>query len=265
MYNNRMRSLEIPENLFSNLGVGNFNNKKNQFIPTDENKEFYSSKSENELNLVNYSKPENELNLANYSKPESEFKLVNYSKPENELKLVNYSLKNEYRDRINRMYDEINIKPIDGEIKDVIYFNNYVEKGIVIKPKVSSLKQFWTEYRLINNEKIVDINKNEIREFSSFDELFDALSIRITEINKYIDELKEMKANIIVTTNKLAEDKERLNEDKEKFNNERIAFNNYREEEENKLKEEKKNLKINFSKLQTIIDDLDKKLGNLDN
>ena len=242
MYNNRMRNLEIPENLFSNLGVGNFNNnKKNQFIPTDVKNEFYSSK------------------------PESELKLVNYSKPEGELKLVNYSLKNEYRDRISRMYDEINIKPIDGDLNDVIHFNNYVEKGIVVKPKVSSLKQFWTEYRLINNEKIVNVDKKESREFSSFDELFDALSVRINEINKYIDELKEMKANIIVTTNKLAEDKVKLNEDIENLNNERIAFNNYREKEENKLKEEKKNLKINFSKLQTIIDDLDKKLEDLDN
>lgn len=222
MYNNRMRNLEIPENLFSNLGVGNFNNKKIEVETTKFEKDFYSSK------------------------------------PENELKLVNYSKKNEYRDRINRMYNEIDITPIDSEVEDVLYFDNYVEKGIVVKPKVSSLKQFWTEYRLMNNEKHVD--KKEVKEgieFSSFDDLFEALSIRITEINKYIDELKEMKANIVITTNKLAEDQERLS-------NERREFNSYREKEESKLKEEKENLKINFSKLQTIIDDLDKKLGDLD-
>jgi len=219
MYNNRMKNLEIPENLFSNLGVGNFSTKKMDVNSSNIEKDFYSSKLENEL------------------------------------KLVNYSSKNEYRDRISRMYNEIKIKPIDNELNDILYFDNYVEKGIVVKPKVSSLKQFWTEYRLINNEK--NIGKKESSDFASFDDLFEALSIRITEINRYIDELKEMKANIVVTTNKLAEDKERLS-------NERREFNSYREKEESKLKEEKENLKINFSKLQTIIDDLDKKLGDLD-
>ena len=224
MYNNRMKNLEIPENLFSNLGVGNFTTKKIEIDSSSEEvkEDFVPTKSENEV------------------------------------KLVNYSMKNEYRDRISRMYDEIDINPIDSEVDDTIYFDNYIEKGIVVKPKVSSLKQFWTEYRLINNEKNInkiDISKNT--EFSSFDELFEALSLRITEINKYIDELKEMKANIVITSNKLAEDKEKLS-------NERREFNSYMEKEENKLREEKENLKINFSKLQTIIDDLDKKLGDLD-
>lgn len=225
MYNNRMRNLEIPENLFSNLGVGDFKPKRLEFdsLSTTNNKSFYSSKP----------------------------------KVENDIKMVNYSLKNEYRDRINRMYDEINIKPIDNEVEDTLYLDNYVEKGIVVKPKVSSLKQFWTEYRLINNEKHMDFNKRSSKDFASFDDLFEALSVRITEINKYIDELKEMKANIVITTNKLAQDKEKLS-------NERREFNSYREKEESKLREEKENLKINFSKLQTIIDDLDRKLGDLD-
>ena len=221
MYNNRMRNLEIPENLFSNLGVGNFGTKKVDFESSIIEKEPLNSSL----------------------------------KIESDLKLVNYSLKNEYRDRIDRMYNEIKIKPIDSELNDTLYFDNYIEKGIVVKPKVSSLKQFWTEYRLIDNEK--HLVKKETTDFASFDDLFEALSIRITEINKYIDELKEMKANILETTNKLALDKEKLS-------NERREFNSYREKEENKIKEEKENLKINFSKLQTIIDDLDKRLGDLD-
>ena len=225
MYNNRMRNLEIPENLFSNLGVGDFTPKTLNFQNYETEKDFSSSKSED--------------------------------KPDMELKLVNYSLKNEYRDRINRMYDEINIKPIDGELEDVLHMDNYVEKGIVVKPKVSSLKQFWTEYRLIDNENNVNIIKEENKDFTGFDDLFEALSDRITEINKYIDELKEMKADIVTTTNKLALEQEKLS-------NERREFNSYREKEENKLKHEKENLKINFSKLQTIIDDLDKKLEDFD-
>ena len=155
------------------------------------------------------------------------------------------------------MYDEINIKPIDGELEDVLHMDNYVEKGIVVKPKVSSLKQFWTEYRLIDNENNVSMLKEENKDFAGFDDLFEALSDRITEINKYIDELKEMKTDIITTTNKLALEQEKLS-------NERREFNSYREKEENKLKQEKESLKINFSRLQTIIDDLDKKLEDFD-
>ena len=34
--------------------------------------------------------------------------------------------------------------------------------------------------------------------------------------------------------------------------------------EENKINKEKENLKINFNRLQTIIDDLDKKLVSID-
>ena len=166
---------------------------------------------------------------------------------------------NNYRGRINKMYDELdNIKPIDSEIADVLHFDNYVEKGIVVKPKVSSLKQFWTEYRLINNEKKIKLEKKE-KEIvhSDFDELFDALSIRVQEINKYIDELKEMRLSIENTSNQLEKDKENLI-------NERQKFYDYKTKEESKLKQEKESLKINFSRLQTIIDDLDKKLENFD-
>ena len=88
------------------------------------------------------------------------------------------------------MYEDIkSIKPIDNEIDNVLYFNNYIEKGIVIKPKVSSMKQFWTEYRLINNEKSTLHRPNEktITSIDNFDELFEALSFRVTEINKYIE------------------------------------------------------------------------------
>ena len=223
MYNNRIRNIEIPENLFSNLG------------------ELKSKKQVKE--------------------PTSTERLIKDYKSESPAKLTNYSNRKEYRDRINRMYEDLkDIKPIDSEIDGVLYFNHYIEKGIVIKPKVSSMKQFWTEYRLINNEKS---NPKEMPSLSTkpidnFDELFDALSARVSEINKYIDELKKMKTNIKLTNNQLEEDKERLSEEKKKFQS-------YKKEEESKIKEEKENLKINFERLQTIIDDLDKKLTSIDN
>ena len=248
MYNNRIRNIELPENLFSNLG------------------EIKSRKIE-----IN----ESPLDIPQTS-------VIEEYQFDNDIKLTNYSDRKEYRDRIDRMYEEIKeIIPIDNEIDNVLYFNNYVERGIVVKPKVSSLKQFWTEYRLISNEKssprlqpnkttilkeqkIEKQSANNLRsitsvddKFDSFDELFDALSQRVSEINDYIEELKEMRINIDKTSKKLEADKEKL-----AF--ERSEFNTYKQKEENKITKEKENLKINFDRLQTIIDDLDKKLISID-
>ena len=230
MYNNRIRNIELPENLFSNLGEL----KSKKMEPKTTSSEIKSY-------------------------PTSDTVIREY-KMNAEQKLTNYANKKEYRDRMNRIYEDIKeIKPIDNEIDNVLYFNHYIEKGIVIKPKVSSLKQFWTEYRLISNEKqnTQDTKLTTEKSLDNFDELFEALSIRVSEINKYIDELKEMKKNIDISSNQLEEDKEKLSE-------ERKTFLNYKKEQESKLKEENETLKINFAKLQTIIDDLDKKLESID-
>ena len=223
MYNNpnKLRNIELPENLFSNLG---------------ETKKYSHS-----LKIK-----EDDKSITN---------------PNTEIKLTNYSNKKEYRDRISKMYENIkDITPIDNEIDSVLYFNNYLEKGIVVKPKVSSLKQFWTEYRLIKNEKNQpkhNIKKDRSTDLNNFDELFEALSLRVTEINKYIDELKEMRTSIDISSNKLEEDKEKLQEEKQKFLD-------FKKEEETKINKEKESLKINFDRLQTIIDDLDRKLNEIE-
>ena len=239
MYNNRVRNFELPENLFSNLG------------------EIKSRKLE---------KKSAPILVKNAP-------VINDYQFDTDIKLTNYSSRKEYRDRIDRMYEEIKeITPIDNEIDDILYFNNYVEKGIVVKPKVTSLKQFWTEYRLINNEKtdnkksnnsdsMITISSNSIsksgEELDSFDKLFEALSERVSEINRYIDELKEMRIAIDKTSQKLEDDREKLA-------NERSQFNTYKQKEETKLNKEKENLKVNFNKLQTMINDIDKKLVNID-
>lgn len=217
---NRLRNIELPENLFSNLGE---TKKIRTIIPREEQV------------------------LKSYN-------------IDNDLKLTNYSNRKAYRDRISKMYEDIkDITPIDNEIDNVLYFNNYIEKGIVVKPKVSSLKQFWTEYRLIKNEKKspkYHLRKEDKNNLNNFDELFDALSLRVTEINKYIDELKEMRNNINISNNKLEEDKEKLMEEKQQF----LEF---KKASEDKIKEEKETLKINYDRLQTIIDDLDRKLNEI--
>ena len=110
----------------------------------------------------------------------------------------------------------------------------------------------------MNNEKKIGFDKKvEISDDAAFDSLFEKLSVRVQEINKYIGELKEMRDSIAVTSRELEKDKEKLI-------NERQMFYDYKTKEENKLKEERENLKINFSRLQTIINDLDKKLENFD-
>ncbi len=227
MYSSRVRNIELPENLFSNLG------------------EIKSKNIAQKKKLISEEKT-------------SETK-ENYLK-DNSAKLTNFSKHKEYRNRIDKMYENIkDITPIDNEIDNVLYFNNYQEKGIVVKPKVSSLKQFWTEYRLINNEKLSPItNKttNMDKQLSDFDKLFDALQSRVTEINSYIDELKEIRITIDKSSDKLEKDKEKLSQEKQKF------FD-YKMNEESKIKKEKENLKINYDRLQTIIDDLDKKLGSI--
>lgn len=239
MYNNRVRNFELPENLFSNLGEIKSRQLEKKSTPTLGAKD----------------------------------PVISDYKFDTDVKLTNYSSRKEYRDRIDRMYEEIKeITPIDNEIDDVLYFNNYVEKGIVVKPKVSSLKQFWTEYRLINNEKTDTKNSFESssmitispsstsragEELDSFDKLFEALSERVSEINRYIDELKEMRIAIDKTSQKLEADREKLA-------SERSQFNTYKQKEETKLNREKENLKVNFNKLQTMINDIDKKLVNID-
>lgn len=218
MYNNRMKNIELPENLFSNLGK-----------------------------------------IAPIHKEETEEqKMIRDYEEDSNVKLTNYNKHNEYRERITKMYNDLdNMKPIDSEIDNVLYFNNYVEKGIVVKPKLTSLKQFWTEYRLINNEKNTEpLLKKENLPLNEFDHLFDELSVRVKEINNYIDELKGMKNNIQNTALQLKVDKERLQ-------NEKVEFANYKEEEENKIQGEKEALKINFERLQTIIDSLNKKIESI--
>lgn len=235
MYNSRVRNLDIPENLFSNIG---------------ELKSKQLAKKENSPKIENES-PKDIITDSYQFIPE--------------IKMTNYSNKQEYRERIDKMYEDIKeIIPIDNEIDNVLYFNNYVEKGIVVKPRVASLKQFWTEYRLISNEKAEKNHQyqtlnteNQEKKLDNFDELFEALSERVSEINKYIDELKEMRINI-------NEKSEKLVKDKEKLEDERREFNTYKQKEENKINKEKETIKINFARLQTIIDDLDKKLVSID-
>ena len=205
--------------------------------------------------------------IRNIALPENLFSNLGESKKPKIVPIVdNNEIKvdNNYRDRITKMYNKIeDLTPINNEINNTLYFNNYVEKGIVVKPKVSSLKQFWTEYRLIKNEKdkdkenIIPETKEKADYGTNFDELFNALSVRVDELNTYIDELKEMRNDINISSNKLEQDTSNLKDEKEKFMD-------YKRKEEEKIAKEKATLKNNYNRLQNIINDLDRKLSEIE-
>ena len=106
MYNSKVKNLELPENLFSNLG------------------EIKSKKSEEK------STPELDIDEM---LEEIEKSIPNYEFLPN-VKLTNYSNKKEYRDRIDKMYEDIKgIKPIDGEIDNILYFSIYCSSGYYLE------------------------------------------------------------------------------------------------------------------------------------
>ena len=244
--------IDMPANLFSNLGGENF---KVEVKAADNN----IVKVNNELasDMKEYYERDLKLNKLN---------------------------NNDYRKRLTKMYEELKgLNPIDKDIEDNLFTHNYIEKGIVIKPTIQDLKQFWTEYRLMDNERKNNTSSNvtitnpleNFKELSEnkkeFEDLFDKLTSRVEEINKYIDELKEMKEEIDSTQKEInlskeqiRADKEEIKEKEEKLEQDRQEFLNYKQVEEEKLRKEKENLKINFNKFQTIIDSLNEKLNEVE-
>ena len=244
---NTVRKVDMPANLFSNLGGKNFKS------PIDRNSTEPFQPSSNIVKTNN--------SLAEDMKQYYE---------SGDIKLNKLSNQKQYRNRLNQMYENLKgLKPIDSEIKDTIFTNNYIEKGIVIKPTIQEMKQFWTEYRLMNNEKRtlpesdaiydnpVSLYTNVVNTPSEFDELFDKLTKKVEEINLYIDELKKMKETVYKNAKEVQKNREELELDRQRFLN-------YKQEETEKLRKEKEDLKINFNKLQSIIDSLDTKLNEVE-
>jgi len=185
----------------------------------------------------------------------------------NELKEYNKKSKmnslntKKYRDRINRLSESIGfIKPIDSEINNVVYFSGYNEVGIVINKRDISLKQVWTEYRLIYNEKIE--MRNEIMENSfvldNFDEIYDRISKKVSGLDKYVNDLNSLKSEI-------NNDNDKLNSSKEIFEIEKIKFENYKNEEIIKLKNKEKELNIKLDKINNLISLFEEKLNGINN
>ena len=180
-------------------------------------------------------------------------------------KMEEYNKKNkinrkDYRKRINKLYDNIKqLKPIDNEISNNIYYEDYIEKGIVINKTDISLKQIWTEYRLIYNEKERELGGNYMENsfvLDNFDDIFDNLSKKVDGVNKYIDELNVLKKD-------LDNDGIKMNKEKEALELERVCFNNYKNEENQKLEQKNKELNEKLQKVDKLLKSLDEKLESI--
>jgi len=248
---NSVRNIDMPANLFSNLGGKDFKNPIGQNLITP---------------IEDIVTPVNDIVKTNNELAED---MKEYYES-GDIKLNKLNNQKDYRNRLNKMYENLKgLKPIDSEIQENIFTSNYIEKGIVIKPTVQEMKQLWTEYRLMNNEKKsiseventynnpVSLYTNVINTPSEFDKLFDKLTKKVDEINIYIDELKELKNDVDKKHEEIKRSIEELEIDKQNFLN-------YKQEEEEKIRKEKENLKINFNKLKTIIDSIDMKLNEVE-
>ena len=194
----------------------------------------------------------------NSIKIEEEFieELKNYNKNSN----LN---KKDYRNRIDKLYDEIGeVKPIDNEINDVLYFDDYEENGLVLNKKDISFKQIWTEYRLIYNEKKLEDdnvmeNKNSFV-LDNFDELYDRISNKVDGVDKYINDLNTLKKEIGFDTAKLEDTKASLELEK-------INFENYRRSEIARLDNLEKELNQKIEKINNLMVIFDKKMNEFMN
>lgn len=177
----------------------------------------------------------------------------------NEGSKINRLKKDEYRKRINKLYNDIgDIKPIDSDVNNVIYFDDYEEVGLIVNKSDISLKQIWTEYRLIYNEKQKDLEEVKENSFvlDNFDTLFEKISKKVDGFDKYIDDLNSIKKEI---------DADSLNIENGKANleMEKIKFENYRNEEMVRLEQKEKELNDKLEKLNKLVSLFEDKIKSI--
>ena len=159
---------------------------------------------------------------------------------------------------MNELYDNINyVKPID-DINDVIYFNNYDEVGIVVNKNDVSLKQIWTEYRLIFNEKVKESDNVMEDSFvlDNFDVLYDKLNKKVDGFDKYVNELNSLKKEI-------DNDNGNLKTMKESLEKEKMEFENYRAKEIERLNKLELEVNDKLNRVNELIKKLDEKMEQI--
>lgn len=186
-------------------------------------------------------------------------KFIKELKDYNKKSKINHMNKEEYRNKISKLYSDIGvINPIDNEINGVIYFDDYVENGVVMNKNNVSLKQVWTEYRLIYNEKKRDDDKIMENSFvlDNFDELFERISKKVDGLDKYIGDLNSLKKEVDSSN-------EELVNAKTSFELEKIKFENYRRSEMTRLSQKEKELNDKIQKINKLVSVFDDKMKGI--
>ncbi len=186
-------------------------------------------------------------------------KFIKELKEYNNRSKINHMNKEEYRSKISKLYSDIGVvNPIDSEINGVVYFDDYVENGIVMNKNNVSLKQLWTEYRLIYNEKKKDGDKIMENSFvlDNFDELFEKISKKVDGLDKYIGDLNSLKKEV-------DSNNEELVNAKTDFELEKVKFENYRRSEIARLSQKEKELNDKIKKINNLISVFDDKMKGI--
>lgn len=186
---------------------------------------------------------------------------VNELKIYNQKSKMNSMKKEEYRNRMNKLYEEIGmIVPVDAEINSVLYFDDYEECGLSLNKKDISLRQLWTEYRLIYNEKKREDDNVMTNSFvlDNFDDLFDRVTKKVDGLDKYIGDLNSLKKQVDVRSADLINDREN-------FEIEKVKFENYRREECARLEKKEKELNEKLEKLNQLMNSFENKMNTINN
>ncbi len=172
----------------------------------------------------------------------------------------------DYRSRVKNLYTDLKgINPIDNKINSVLYLKNYLEKGIAIKTSINSIKQTWTEYRLVYNEENMKREVEKMDEnfkitdsyvLNNFDDIFDRLSMKVDGVGKYVQDLKDMKE-------KLDSNSVDMKKERELFRKEKMEFEEYKQLEEKKISQKEKELKEQMEKLESLVKVFDLKVSDI--
>lgn len=230
-------------------GIKYFIYDKNE-VDFDNNIIIYLSKfyEDGKNFIVNLSNDE-EKKVANIIK-----KMLEYS---DICDVFNLSDKDNYREKLENLYNDFNeINPI--EVEGNIYCNVYSEMGLSLNYDGNFLRQVWDCFRLVYNETIEKESDSVEKSFvlDNFDEIFDNLSKKVEDVDKYIDSLNMRKKDLESVSVSVSCDRDQLMQ-------ERNAFESYKMKENERLIVKEKELDEKLEKVNNLLKILDSKVDSL--
>lgn len=191
---------------------------------------------------------------------------------------TNLNDKNKYRTRATILYEELEaIKPIDNTINNVIYLQKNIEKGLSVNTNINNIRQMWTEYRLLYNEKInnkdaILINKEHPTDTDSyiltnFDEIFKELNQKVEGVDGIIQDLNNMKQKIHSSSLILGANQKSfelyMQQERTKLEQEKEEFELLKTAQSKKLQEEHKKIANHYKKIQELITRINSQINKL--